>query len=64
MICKQSYCVENKIEVEALFIVEKELALFISDYIYKATVISSAGRELRGLSRLRDHTTNAFQDPT
>ncbi len=40
---------KKTIEADALFIVENKLALFISDCIYNVTVISSAGRDLRGL---------------
>ena len=64
MVRKPIYFVKKAIEAEALLIWAKELALFISDCIFNATVIFFAGRDQRGLSKLLHQKTNAFQGPT
>ncbi len=52
------------IEVEAPLNFEKDLALSIRNWKYKATVRSSAGKSLRGLIKEPRQRTNLFQRPT
>ena len=55
---------KNAIAAEALFIVEKELALSIRDCVYNAIVMSSTGRDLLGHIKVSHQRTKVFQGPT